>query len=425
MANEEHLAIIQEGTEVWNKWRKANKDIRPDLSGADLSWGFLPQANLSKASLRGVDLSNSFLFTADLSQADLSGANFRWANLTCVDLYWADLRKADLYRAELHRTNLHSVDLSGANLNEADFDETSISNVDLSEVKGLEDATHTSRSFIDIHTIYKSRGDIPGAFLRGIGVPDVFIEYMGSLVGKAIEYYSCFINYSHQDQPLAERLHADLQNNGVRCWYAPHDLRIGEDYKPRIDEAIRLHDKLLLILSESSVASEWVEREVEAALDKERTSEQRGLFPIRIDEAVMELKAGWAAHIRDNRHIGDFCQWENYPSYQEVFQRLLRDLKTDQKAPMPAAVFTKPRHTIHGIELDQDRVNLLKLMVRLFNKGELKTFVFELNVDYDDLPGETKTDKARELISYFECQRPGGAATLAEYVRDKRPYAFD
>jgi hypothetical protein len=52
------------------------------------------------------------------------------------------------------------------------------------------------------------------------------IEYLPALLNQAIETYSCFISYSTKDQEFAERLHADLQNKGVRCWFAPHDLRM-------------------------------------------------------------------------------------------------------------------------------------------------------------------------------------------------------
>jgi hypothetical protein len=60
-----------------------------------------------------------------------------------------------------------------------------------------------------------------------IGLPDRLIDYLPSLLNEAIQHYSCFISYSSKDQAFAERLHADLQNNGVRCWFAPHDMRIG------------------------------------------------------------------------------------------------------------------------------------------------------------------------------------------------------
>jgi TIR domain len=68
--------------------------------------------------------------------------------------------------------------------------------------------------------------------------------------------YSCFMSYSSKDHDFAERLQADLQNKGVRCWFAPHDLPIGAKTWDAIDEAIKLRDKLLLILSENSIVSD-------------------------------------------------------------------------------------------------------------------------------------------------------------------------
>ena len=152
-------------------------------------------------------------------------------------------------------------------------------------------------------------------------------------MGQAIEFYSCFISYSSKDDEFAKRLHADLQQEGVRCWFAPEDLKIGERFRRSIEDAIRLHDKLLLILSEDSVNSTWVEDEVESALEKERKAKERGeertvLFPIRLDSAVMETDAAWAASIRRTRHIGDFSAWKDHDAYQVAFQRLLRDLKS-------------------------------------------------------------------------------------------------
>jgi TIR domain len=59
------------------------------------------------------------------------------------------------------------------------------------------------------------------------------------------------ISYSTRNQDFAERLHADLQDKGVRCWFAPHDIQSGKKIHEQIDEAIRLHDRLLLMLHPS------------------------------------------------------------------------------------------------------------------------------------------------------------------------------
>ena len=115
----------------------------------------------------------------------------------------------------------------------------------------------------------------------------------------------------------------------MRCWFAPEDLKWGERIRTGIDEAIRLHDKLLLILSKSSVASGWVEREVKTALAKERKEKRTVLFPVRVDKAVFESPFDWATEIRHERNIGDFTRWKNHDDYQKAFNRLLRDLKAE------------------------------------------------------------------------------------------------
>jgi hypothetical protein len=184
-------------------------------------------------------------------------------------------------------------------------------------------------STIGIDTIYKSGGNIPEPFLRGCGLPDTFITFARSLVNSAIDYYSAFISYSSKNHDFAERIYADLQSKGVRCWFAPEDIKIGDRFRQSIDEAIHVHDKLLLILSEESMASAWVEDEVEAALEREHRENRLVLFPIRIDVAVEQSAVAWAASLRRKRHIGDFSRWKDHDSYSKAFERLLRDLKDE------------------------------------------------------------------------------------------------
>ena len=74
----------------------------------------------------------------------------------------------------------------------------------------------------------------------------------------------------------------------MRCWFAPHDLPIGAKTWDAIDEAIRLRDKLLLILSKRSITSDWVEDEVNKAFAEERHRKRLVLFPLKIDDAVMQ-----------------------------------------------------------------------------------------------------------------------------------------
>lgn len=147
----------------------------------------------------------------------------------------------------------------------------------------------------------------------------------------AIEYHSCFISYSSKDEEFAKKLYIDLRNNGVKCWFAPEDMKIGDKIRLTIDRAIPTYDKLLIILSENSINSDWVEHEVEVALQKEIEQKRVVLFPIRLDDAVIESTLGWTGKIRRERNIGDFKEWKNHDSYIKVFKRLLKDLKADER----------------------------------------------------------------------------------------------
>ncbi|WP_255427051.1 pentapeptide repeat-containing protein [Sphaerospermopsis sp. LEGE 00249] len=123
MANPEHLAILNQGVEVWNKWRDENRSWgpTPDLTEADLTEADLTEANLRWADLRGADLSRANLSRADLSGADLSGACLRGANLSGACLRGANLSGTDLSRANLSRANLSGADLERSQVIHTNF----------------------------------------------------------------------------------------------------------------------------------------------------------------------------------------------------------------------------------------------------------------------------------------------------------------
>jgi hypothetical protein len=207
---------------------------------------------------------------------------------------------------------------------------TAFSNLDLSAVHGQADVGHAVPSSLGIDTLFRSIGKIPEVFLRGCGVPETLIQYLPPILPatQPIQFYSCFISYSAKDQTFAERLYSDLLGKGVRCWYAPEDLKIGEKIRVGIDESFSVHDKLLLVLTKHSVASEWVENVVETAMEKERRQKRVVLFPIRLDDTVMKVETGWPADIRRSRNIGNFKKWKTHETYQKTFEQLLRDLES-------------------------------------------------------------------------------------------------
>jgi len=318
---------------------KKDRIYGTDLTGANLHAAFMPEANLNSAHLQGADLSDALL-----SDTNLIGANFVDADLSRARLYETNLQDAILIRAKLIDADLSEANIKGAVLSEADFsravvDNTTFGDIDLSSVIGLETLRHRGPSTIGIDTIYLSHGNIPEVFLRGCGVLDLFIEYVHSLTAKAFDYYSCFISHSTADKDFADRLHADLQAKGVRCWYAPEDMKAGEHVDTQIDLGIKNHEKLLLVLSESSINSNWVKREITKAFKREEAEGKRVLFPIslvdfsKIEEwEFVDSKGRDLSEEIRKFYIPSFKGWENDNSlYTTEFNKLLKAFKDKSK----------------------------------------------------------------------------------------------
>ena len=219
---------------------------------------------------------------------------------------------------------------------------TTLADNNISSVKGLESVQHRGPSTIGIDTIYKSGGHIPEIFLRGCGVPDSFIMEVRSLIGAedARQFYSCFISYSSNDEEFARRLHGRMRDAHLRVWFAPEDIQGGQKLHEQIETAIRVYDKLLVVLSEASLQSEWVMTELRKARKAERQSGQRKLFPVRLVD--METLRDWECFDADSGKdlaielreyfIPDFSHWKEHDAFETAFARLLKDLRAEERA---------------------------------------------------------------------------------------------
>lgn len=338
MANKKHLKILKQGVDTWNAWRKQHPKSKPNLAGADLSSANLKHVDFSRTNLSTANLQNADLTRADLSGTRLTRAELNAATLNFATFFGTNLIGANLLEAFLGLAKFYRAIVGDANFTHCWIAFTTFAETDLSEAKGLDTVNHAGSSTIGIDTLYLSKGKIPEVFLRGCGVPEEMIEFSRSLIGRPIEFNSCFISYSTKDETFAQRLYNDLQANGVRCWFAPHDMKGGSKLHDQIDWAIHYHDRVLLLLSPDSINSEWVRREIDKARKKEAKENRDVLFPISLvsynalrDWEYIDADTGKdvAKEIR-SFFIPDFSNWKDHDSYQVAFKKLLEDLKGER-----------------------------------------------------------------------------------------------
>jgi hypothetical protein len=160
---------------------------------------------------------------------------------------------------------------------------------------------------------------------------------------QPIQFYSCFISYSTKDEDFAKRLHSKMRDNNLRVWFANEDLKGGHKLHEQIDEAIRMYDKFIIVLSPESLRSKWVMNEVRRTRKTELANNQRKFFPITLMD-YRDLE-GWecldpetgtdlAAEIREY-YVPDFCNWKDHDSFEKAFAQLLEGLKAVDAPPAP------------------------------------------------------------------------------------------
>ena len=317
-----------------------------DLIRANLRWINLHNAYLARADLRGADLIRADLLNADLDGANLGEADLSGADLSGATLGETDLSEADLNGTALTRANLLKTNLRGTNLSHAHLYETIFIDTDLKAVKGLEHCQHHGPSTLDHRTLQQSGPlPLPLAFLRGCGLPNTLIDYLPSLLNQPIQYYSCFISYSHADKAFAQRIYDALQGKGIRCWFDEHDIPPGSDIHEEIDFGIRIWDKTLLCCSKSSLTSSWwVDNEIETAfakerqIMKERSEKVLALIPLDLDGYLFsdDFKSGKKQQLHRRKAV-DFHNWKHdHDKFEQQLDKVIRALQLDGgRKPLP------------------------------------------------------------------------------------------
>lgn len=122
---------------------------------------------------------------------------------------------------------------------------------------------------------------------------------------------SVFLSHSRGDKPFVDRLASDLERLNVDVWYDKWEISVGDSLIDKISEGIQENDYLAIVLSPRSVGSEWVKRELNAALMRELAERKVVVLPILLEDCEIPIL------LREKK-------WADFrTSYDQGFEELL------------------------------------------------------------------------------------------------------
>jgi uncharacterized protein YjbI with pentapeptide repeats len=345
MADPEHVRILAGGVDEWNRWRKANPAIWPDLPKVQLPAENLDGINLENANLRQANLEGASLTGANLRNANLMEANLQRSCLTRANLQEANLYKAELQEAEMGRANLVDANLIKARIKKtqfsfATFGQTSFDHHLILGGIGLDLIYHTETSILDVQVFEEANRAVRGNrdmeqrvrwFFQNAGVTERIVKAALEALALPRTWSSCFVSYSHVDREFVGQLCASLDRLGIPYRWDDQGFDVGSRTIEQIAGEIIRNDRTLLCCSWASLTSHWVELEAEVALEREEKQGRPVLVPLDLDGCLLDNPyrpdgPALAKKIRD-RVIGDFRQWRNPDRFDASLARLAESLK--------------------------------------------------------------------------------------------------
>lgn len=90
---------------------------------------------------------------------------------------------------------------------------------------------------------------------------------------------SLFLSYSRKDSEVAEYLYNRLSGAGYSVWKDNRNIALGGAFPQELSSSIMKADYFLVLLSASSLASDWVNHEINIAI-----ASGRRIIPVRLEE---------------------------------------------------------------------------------------------------------------------------------------------
>lgn len=93
-----------------------------------------------------------------------------------------------------------------------------------------------------------------------------------------------FISHSRTDKRFVRTLKECLAINNIDIWLDEDQLDLGDSLLTKLEEALNESSHLVIVLSPSSIQSDWVKFELKKALGNNRTGLMQKIIPIKFQE---------------------------------------------------------------------------------------------------------------------------------------------
>ncbi|MBE5852208.1 MAG: TIR domain-containing protein [Lachnospiraceae bacterium] len=91
-----------------------------------------------------------------------------------------------------------------------------------------------------------------------------------------------FISHNYKDKPMARKIAKELDKYGIKVWIDESEIRLGDSLIEKIRDGLDHMDFLIALISENSVHSEWVKKELDIAMNKEIDGKKVIAIPILV-----------------------------------------------------------------------------------------------------------------------------------------------
>ncbi len=164
---------------------------------------------------------------------------------------------------------------------------------------------------------------------------------------------SVFLSHTSADKPFVRRLADDLRDAGVRVWLDEAEIQVGDSLLRKIEDGISSMEYLAVVLSPRSVSSEWVQRELEAAMNEEIGGKKVKVLPL-----LME-KCDLPPFLRGKLYADFTTETEYANSLSQLITRIQGQTENHRQT------FVKPKHAVVSFKDGQQREKFSQSFLRV------------------------------------------------------------